>query len=50
MSQHVFADSLVFARRNIEHIRQIPEKLTEVTVQPLMFVLLFAYSLAAPSP
>ena len=36
-------DSLVFARRNIEHIRQIPEKLLDVTGQPLMFVLLFAY-------
>ena len=30
-------------RRNIEHIRQIPEKLLDVTLQPLMFVLLFAY-------
>ena len=37
------ADSLVFARRNAAHIRQIPEKLMDVTVQPLMFVLLFAY-------
>ena len=26
-----------------QHIRQIPEKLLDVTVQPLMFVLLFAY-------
>jgi ABC-2 type transport system permease protein len=33
----------VFAGRNIEHIRQIPEKLLDVTIQPLMFVLLFAY-------
>jgi ABC-2 type transport system permease protein len=38
-----WTDSLVFAGRNIEHIRQIPEKLLDVTVQPLMFVLLFAY-------
>jgi ABC transporter DrrB family efflux protein len=38
-----WSDSLVFARRNIEHIRQIPEKLLDVTLQPLMFVLLFAY-------
>jgi ABC-2 type transport system permease protein len=38
-----WSDSLVFARRNIEHIRQIPEKLLDVTAQPLMFVLLFAY-------
>ena len=33
----------MFAGRNIEHIRQIPEKLLDVTLQPLMFVLLFAY-------
>src|SRR5204863_1439157 len=33
----------VFARRNAAHIRQIPEKLLDVTLQPLMFVLLFAY-------
>jgi ABC transporter DrrB family efflux protein len=37
------ADSLVFARRNLEHVRQIPEKLIDVTLQPLMFTLLFAY-------
>ena len=37
------ADSLVLARRNLEHVRQIPEKLLDVTLQPLMFVLLFAY-------
>jgi ABC transporter DrrB family efflux protein len=33
----------VFAGRNVAHIRQIPEKLLDVTIQPLMFVLLFAY-------
>jgi ABC-2 type transport system permease protein len=37
------ADSLVLARRNLAHVRQIPEKLIDVTLQPLMFVLLFAY-------
>jgi ABC transporter DrrB family efflux protein len=37
------SDTLVFARRNVEHVRQIPEKLLEVTVQPIMFVLLFAF-------
>jgi ABC transporter DrrB family efflux protein len=31
------------ARRNLAHVRQIPEKLVDVTIQPLMFVLLFAY-------
>jgi ABC-2 type transport system permease protein len=36
-------DTLLFARRNLEHVRQIPEKLIDVTVQPLMFTLLFAY-------
>jgi ABC transporter DrrB family efflux protein len=36
-------DTRVFAGRNLAHIRQIPEKLFDVTVQPLMFVLLFAY-------
>ena len=38
-----WSDTLVYAGRNIEHIRQIPEKLLDVTIQPLMFVLLFAY-------
>jgi ABC-2 type transport system permease protein len=37
------SDSLVLARRNLSHVRQIPEKLIDVTIQPLMFVLLFAY-------
>lgn len=36
-------NSLIYAGRRIQHIRQIPEKLLDVTVQPLMFVLLFAY-------
>ena len=39
----VVSDTLVFTRRHVEHIRQIPEKLLDVTIQPLMFVLLFAY-------
>jgi ABC-2 type transport system permease protein len=39
----LWEDSVVFARRNLEHIRQVPEKLIEVTVQPVMFVLLFAF-------
>jgi ABC transporter DrrB family efflux protein len=38
-----WTDTLVYAGRNLEHIRQIPEKLLDVTLQPLMFVLLFAY-------
>lgn len=35
--------TLVFAGRNVQHIRRLPEKLLDVTVQPIMFVLLFAY-------
>lgn len=37
------SDSMVFARRNLAHVRQIPEKLLDVTAQPVMFVLLFNY-------
>jgi ABC-2 type transport system permease protein len=44
---HVIADSLVIARRNLEHVRQIPEKLLDVTLQPIMFVLLFAFVFGA---
>ena len=38
-----WSDTLVFAARNLEHIRQIPEKLLDVTLQPIMFVLLFSF-------
>ena len=40
---NLLSDTLVLARRNLSHVRQIPEKLIDVTIQPLMFVLLFAY-------
>lgn len=36
-------EALILARRNLEHVRQIPEKLLDVTLQPIMFVLLFAF-------
>ena len=39
----LISDASVLARRQFAHIRQIPEKLLDVTLQPLMFVLLFAY-------
>jgi ABC-2 type transport system permease protein len=39
----VLSDSWVLAKRQFAHIRQIPEKLFDVTLQPVMFVLLFAY-------
>ncbi len=37
------ADSFALAGRNLQHVRQIPEKLFDVTLQPIMFVLLFAF-------
>ncbi|HEY1358207.1 MAG TPA: ABC transporter permease [Thermoleophilaceae bacterium] len=37
------SDSLVLARRRLAHIRLMPEKLLDVTLQPLMFVLLFSF-------
>jgi len=37
------ADGLVITRRNLTHVRYLPEKLLNVTLQPIMFVLLFAY-------
>lgn len=39
----LLSDSLVLAGRNLAHVRQIPEKLFDVTLQPLMFVLLFSF-------
>jgi ABC-2 type transport system permease protein len=39
----LLSDSLALAGRNLQHVRQIPEKLLDVTLQPVMFVLLFAF-------
>lgn len=36
-------DTWVVAKRALRHIRRQPEALTDVTIQPIMFVLLFAY-------
>lgn len=40
---HVLSDSLVIARRNIIRIKRVPDVLAFVLIQPLMFVVLFAY-------
>lgn len=37
------ADAMTVARRNIVHIVRVPESLTDVTIQPIIFVLLFGY-------
>jgi ABC transporter DrrB family efflux protein len=46
--------SLAIVRRNLIHIKRMPEMLMDVTIQPVMFVLLFAYvfggSIAVTSP
>jgi ABC-2 type transport system permease protein len=38
-----FGDTLVIARRGLIHMRRQPEALADATIQPIMFVLLFAY-------
>ena len=35
--------SVTIFRRNLIHIKRMPEMLLDVTIQPVMFVLLFAY-------
>lgn len=39
--------SFSITRRNLIHIRRMPEMLMDVTIQPVMFVLLFAYVFGA---
>jgi ABC-2 type transport system permease protein len=36
-------DAVTIMRRNLTQIRRQPEKLSDVTIQPIMFVVLFAY-------
>ncbi len=42
-SRSAFSQSLTVVWRNLLHIRRMPEMLLDVTIQPVMFVLLFAY-------
>ncbi len=39
----VLQQSLSITRRNLIHIKRMPEMLLDVTIQPVMFVLLFAF-------
>lgn len=39
----VIHDTLIIAWRGMIHLRRQPEQLTDATIQPVMFVLLFAY-------
>ena len=38
-----FSDTWVITRRGLLHIQRVPESLTDATIQPIMFTLLFAY-------
>ncbi|MFN2594986.1 MAG: ABC transporter permease [Actinomycetota bacterium] len=40
-----FAHSMIIARRNLLHIKSDPEQLVGMTVQPLMFLMLFVFVL-----
>jgi ABC-2 type transport system permease protein len=42
-AQAFAADTWVIARRGIKHMRRQPEALSDATIQPIMFVLLFAF-------
>jgi ABC transporter DrrB family efflux protein len=42
-STGLLSQSWTITRRNLIHIRRMPEMLMDVTIQPVMFVLLFAY-------
>jgi ABC-2 type transport system permease protein len=44
------ADGLVVAGRNLRHIRQVPDKLLNATISPIMFVLLFSYVFGSAIP
>ena len=48
----LLTQSLAITRRNLIHIKRMPEMLMDVTIQPVMFVLLFAFvfggSIAVP--
>jgi ABC-2 type transport system permease protein len=41
--ENLVGDIWVIARRGLQHMRRQPEALADVTIQPVMFVLLFAY-------
>ncbi|QIK76611.1 ABC transporter permease [Nocardioides piscis] len=40
---NLLRQSMSIVRRNLTHIKRMPEMLMDVTIQPVMFVLLFAY-------
>ncbi|MCX2963672.1 ABC transporter permease [Gordonia aquimaris] len=43
----IWQQSWIMVKRNMIHTRRMPEMLSDVTIQPIMFVLLFAYVFGA---
>ncbi|CAN5369144.1 MAG: hypothetical protein ACR2JP_04330 [Acidimicrobiia bacterium] len=41
--ESVIANTLSIDRRNLLHIKANPEQIVEMTIQPLMFLVLFVY-------
>jgi ABC transporter DrrB family efflux protein len=48
--RRAFRDTVVLTRRNIVHIRREPMQLSDATVQPVLFTLLFVYVFGAGVP
>ena len=44
---NIFQQSWIMVKRNMIHTKRMPEMLSDVTVQPIMFVLLFAFVFGA---
>ena len=46
----MFHDAWVIARRGLTHMKRQPEQLSDATINPIMFVLLFAYVFGGAIP
>ena len=44
---NIVQQSWIMVKRNMIHTKRMPEMLSDVTVQPIMFVLLFAFVFGA---
>ena len=44
---NIVEQSWIMVKRNMIHTKRMPEMLSDVTVQPIMFVLLFAFVFGA---
>jgi ABC-2 type transport system permease protein len=46
----IWHDTVVFTRRNLVHIRREPAQLSDVTIQPVLFTVLFVYIFGSGIP